>query len=252
MDLGLQGRVALTTGASGGIGAAIARALAAEGARVAAGYHSRRDAAERLAADCERAGGSALVVPHDLRNPDSIRAAVDTIVRTWGRLDILVTSAWVHPEWPDRPGGDPSSPEMWQEQLGVNAEGTACTVQAVLPHMKAGGWGRIVLISSGAAEDGQPGLEAYAAGKAALHGFARSLARGLGGDGILVNVVMPGFIPTERIRRLVPVAVLEQWASMTPIGRLATEEEVARVVVFMASAANGSTTGAAVRVSGGL
>src|SRR5262249_62221712 len=136
MELGLQDRVALITGASGGIGAAIARALTAEGARAAAGYHSRRDAAERLAADIERAGGTALIVPHDLRNPDSIRAAVDTVVRTWGRLDILVTSAWVHPEWPDRAGGGPSSPEMWQGQLGVNAEGTAWTGPAGVPPSK--------------------------------------------------------------------------------------------------------------------
>jgi len=118
--------------------------------------------------------------------------------------------------------------------------------------MKGQGWGRIVFISSGAAEEGQPGLEAYAAAKAALHGFARSLARGLGRDGILANVVMPGLVATERNRREVPASVLEQWASMTPTGRLATEDDVARVVAFLASDANRSATGCALRVSGGL
>jgi 3-oxoacyl-[acyl-carrier protein] reductase len=133
----------------------------------------------------------------------------------------------------------------------VNVEGTAHSIDAVLPCMKAGGWGRIVLISSGAAEEGQAGLEAYAAAKAALHGLARSLASGLGRAGILTNVVMPGFIATERIRRLVPATVPEQWAAHTPTGRLATEDEVASVVAFLASAVNGSVNGASVKVSGG-
>ena len=252
MDFGLQSRVALVTGASGGIGGAIARALAAEGARIAAGYHSRRDRADRLVEEIESAGGAAVPVAHDLRDPSTIQAGVDVAVRTWGRLDVLVTSAWVHPAWPDQPRSGPSSPEVWQEQLRVNTEGTAHAVRAALPQMKGQGWGRIVFISSGAAEEGQPGLEAYAAAKAALHGFARSLARGLGRDGILANVVMPGLVATERNLREVPAAVLEQWASMTPTGRLATEEDVARVVAFLASDANGSATGCVLRVSGGM
>lgn len=252
MDFGLRSRVALVTGASGCIGGAIALALAAEGAQVAAGYHSRRDRADRLVAEIEAAGGAAVSVAHDLRDPSSIQAGVDTAVQTWGRLDVLVTSAWVHPAWPEQARSDPSSPEVWQEQLRVNTEGTAHAVRAALPHMRGQGWGRIVFISSGAAEEGQPGLEAYAAAKAALHGFARSLARGLGRDGILANVVMPGLVATDRNRREVPAAVLEQWASMTPTGRLATEDDVARVVAFLASDANRSATGCALRVTGGL
>jgi len=205
-----------------------------------------------LVAEIEAAGGAAVSVAHDLRDPSSIQAGVDTAVQTWGRLDVLVTSAWVHPAWPEQARSDPSSPEVWQEQLRVNTEGTAHAVRAALPHMRGQGWGRIVFISSGAAEEGQPGLEAYAAAKAALHGFARSLARGLGRDGILANVVMPGLVATDRNRREVPAAVLEQWASMTPTGRLATEDDVARVVAFLASDANRSATGCALRVTGGL
>src|SRR5215471_20056015 len=114
MDFGLRDRVALVTGASGGIGAAIARALASEGARVAVGYHSRRGAADRLVADIEGAGGAAVPVAHDLRDPSSIQAGVDAAVQTWGRLDVLVSSAWVHPAWPEQARNDPSSPEVWQ------------------------------------------------------------------------------------------------------------------------------------------
>ena len=118
--------------------------------------------------------------------------------------------------------------------------------------MEARGGGRIVLISSGAAEEGAPGLEAYAAAKAALHGLNRSLARGFGRAGILTNVVLPGFIATARHRQVVPAAVIEHLASLAPTGRLATEAEVARVVVFLAAPANRSVTGATVRVGSGL
>jgi NAD(P)-dependent dehydrogenase (short-subunit alcohol dehydrogenase family) len=118
--------------------------------------------------------------------------------------------------------------------------------------MKALGGGRIVMISSGAAKEGSPGVEAYAAAKAALHGLNRSLARGLGRAGILSNVVMPGFIATESQRRAVAAAVIEHLASVTLTGRLATEDEVALIVVFLAAPINRSVTGAAVRVGGGL
>jgi NAD(P)-dependent dehydrogenase (short-subunit alcohol dehydrogenase family) len=247
MDLGLRDRVALVTGASGGIGAAIARSLAAEGARVALGCHTGLDRAQQVAEQI----GTAMVVGHDLADPATIRAAADTVMRTWGRLDILVASAWATAGWapPDHPA-EATPVSAWQEQMRVNAEGTAFTVQAVLPQMRAAGWGRIVLLSSGAA-DGAPGLEQYAAAKAALHGLARSLARSAGQAGILTNVVMPGLVPTERHRRTIPQPVLDQVAAASPTGRLATEEDIAQLVSFLASAANNSVTGAEIHVGQG-
>lgn len=247
MDLGLGHRVALVTGASGGIGAAIARVLAAEGARVALGCHTGQDKAEQLAGQI----GTAMVVPHDLADPATIRAAADTVTQNWGRLDILVTSAWAAPGWaqPDNPA-EATPTRAWQDQMRVNVEGTAFTVQAALPHMRAAGWGRIVLLSSGAA-DGAPGLEQYAAAKAALHGLARSLARSAGKAGILTNIVMPGLIPTERNRQFIPQQVLDQIAAANPTGHLATEDDVAQVVAFLASAANNSVTGAEIHVGQG-
>jgi NAD(P)-dependent dehydrogenase (short-subunit alcohol dehydrogenase family) len=247
MDLGLENRVALVTGASGGIGAVIAATLAAEGARVALGCHTGRDKAEQLAGQME----AAMVVAHDLADPATIRAAADAVAQKWGRLDILVTSAWASPGWarPDSPA-EATPARAWQDQMRVNAEGTAYTVQAVLPHMRAAGWGRIVLMSSGAA-DGAPGLEQYAAAKAALHGLARSLARGAGPAGILTNVVMPGLIPTPQHRQFIPQQVLDEIAARNPTGRLASADDVAQLVAFLASAANNSVTGAEIHVGQG-
>jgi NAD(P)-dependent dehydrogenase (short-subunit alcohol dehydrogenase family) len=251
MDLGLTDRVALVTGASGGIGAAIARAFALEGARVALGYHTAKDQAQRLADQIDEAGGYPLVVHHDLGDPHTIHAAVESTVGTWGRLDALVTSAWVAPGWlPPETLAESVPAEVWQEQLRVNVEGTAATIQAVLPQMRAQQWGRIVLLSSGAA-DGAPGLEHYAAAKAALRGISRSLAASAGPAGILTNVVMPGLVATDKHRRDIPAQAMEQWAAQTPTRRLATEDDVARVAVFLASAANASTTGTEIRVDGG-
>jgi 3-oxoacyl-[acyl-carrier protein] reductase len=258
MDLGLTGRVALVTGASGGIGAAIARAFLREGAHVALGYHSAPERARRLADEASAAhqfgevgGGRAIVVRHDLADPASARGAVEQTVAEWGRLDALVTSAWVAPGWlPPQTPAESVPAASWQEQLRVNVEGTAATIQAALPPMRDQRWGRIVLLSSGAA-DGAPGLEHYAAAKAALRGISRSLAVSAGPDGILTNVVMPGLVPTERHRRDIPATVLDQMAALTPTGRLATEDDVAAVTVFLASAANASTTGEEIRIDGG-
>jgi 3-oxoacyl-[acyl-carrier protein] reductase len=243
--------VALVTGASGGIGAAIARTFAGEGARVALGYHTAKDQVQRLAGEIDQSGGQALVVQHELAEPHSLRAGVELVVGAWGRLDALVASAWATPGWlpPDTPA-ESVPDQAWQEQLRVNVEGTAAAVRAVLPQMRAQQWGRIVLLSSGAA-DGAPGLEHYAAAKAALRGISRSLAGSAGPAGILTNVVMPGLVPTARQRRTIPAPVLEHLAAQTPTQRLATEDDVARVVVFLASAANASVTGTEIRVDGG-
>jgi NAD(P)-dependent dehydrogenase (short-subunit alcohol dehydrogenase family) len=247
MDLGLSGRVALVTGASGGVGAAIARTLAAEGAHVALGYHTGRDKAEQIAGQI----GTAMVVRHDLADPETIRAAVSAVAASWERLDILVASAWVSPGWapPDHPA-EATAARAWQEQMRTNVEGTALSVQAVLPHMRAAGWGRIVLLSSGAA-DGAPGQEQYAAAKAALHGLSSSLAASAGRAGILTNIVMPGLIATERHRQSIPQQALDDIAARNPTGRLATEDDVALVIAFLVSAANNSVTGAAIRVGRG-
>ncbi|MBV8718771.1 MAG: SDR family oxidoreductase [Chloroflexi bacterium] len=253
MDLGIHQRVAVVTGGSGGIGAGIVRCLAREGARVAVGYHTDRTAAEHLVQSMDSGPEACMVFHDDLCAPQTIQRAVEAVLERWGRVDILVACAWQSAGWP-QPDVLPesTSAEAWQVQLRANVEGSACVVQAVLPAMRAAGWGRIVLVSSGAAEDGAPGLEHYAAAKAALHGISRSLARSVGPAGILVNTVMPSFVATERHRHSIPPQVFERIAAQTPTRRLATEEDVAQLVAFLVSDANRAITGSEVRVSGGM
>jgi NAD(P)-dependent dehydrogenase (short-subunit alcohol dehydrogenase family) len=253
MQLGLTNKVALVTGASRGIGAACAGTLAAEGVRVAVGYHADQSAADQVVAAIASAGGQAQTVQLDLTLPQTITAAIASIEQRWGGVDVLVACAWITPGWAPPEAALESTPAAaWQTQLRGNVEGTVATIQAVLPHMRASGWGRIVLISSGAAEDGSPGLEHYGAAKSALHGLSRGLARSAGPAGILINVVVPGLIATARHRQFIPAEVLEQVAANTPIRRLASEDDVAHLVTFLASACNGAVTGSEVRVSGGL
>ncbi|MBA9001142.1 SDR family NAD(P)-dependent oxidoreductase [Thermomonospora cellulosilytica] len=253
MDLGLNGRTVIVTGASGGIGREIARGFGAEGADVVLTYHRARDQAERLAKEIEQAGGRALAVRHDMADPGSTAALARAATDWTGRIDVLVNNA-VH--WgADAP--DPESryetvpDESWQATVRHNIEGAIRLSREVTPVMRRREWGRMVHISSSLATDGGAGSEYYAAAKAALHGFSRSLAFSLGKDGdILSNVVMPGLTRTDTNG-----FVTDQWAdhysALTPIGRLLTAAEVAAPVVFLASAANTGITGQAITVTGG-
>jgi NAD(P)-dependent dehydrogenase (short-subunit alcohol dehydrogenase family) len=169
MDLGLTDRVVLVTGATSGIGRATAVAFAREGARVAITYHGRDEAAEATERAIEDAGGSAMTVRLALEDQPSIAASVGKVVERWDRVDVLVAGAV---QWPTTraEGGraEALSLERWDEGLRVNLEGTIATIHAVLPSMRAGGWGRIVLISSGVAEEGLPGPSPYGVAKSGL------------------------------------------------------------------------------------
>ncbi|MFE2571799.1 SDR family NAD(P)-dependent oxidoreductase [Streptomyces mirabilis] len=252
MDMELKGRTVLVTGGSSGIGAAIARAYAAEGARVALTYRSGGEDADRLARELGAGRDAAMAVRYSLAEPDSVESAVATVTERWGGVDVLVANAvrWAPRRAPGERFEDVAAGD-WRGFLDDNLAPTLRTVQLVVAGMRARSWGRIVLISSHVALDGHRGQEFYGAAKSALHGFARSLARDVGCDGVLVNVVCPGLTATERVRTGLPVEIRERETLSTPTGRLSSPEDVAGAVLFLGSAANGNTTGQTLTVAGG-
>lgn len=253
MDLGLKGRVALVTGSSHGIGRATALLFAQEGAHVAITYLSNVDQGESVAAAVRGAGVDAMVLPFDLASEESIRSAVSAVVDRWGRIDVLVNNAV---QWaPARPSSDARFDDEYpiedvRAHLRANVEGTLAATQAAVAVMQQNRWGRVVTVSSGLAVHGMPGAAGYAAAKSALHGLTRSLFTEPAPEGILVNVVMADLTLTERAKANVPPQSLEQAARSSPLRRPPTPEEVARTIVFLASAANTTVHGEIVLSSG--
>jgi NAD(P)-dependent dehydrogenase (short-subunit alcohol dehydrogenase family) len=233
----------LVTGGSAGIGAATAVAYGAMGARVTITYNSGADRAAEVVKRVEEAGGKAAAVRLDLEDHTTIAPAV------WeaGPVDALVANAV---RWgtimPNSLPFEDVPAEEWTAALHANVVGNALLVQAVLPGMRRNGFGRIVFVSSGAAEEGLPGPGAYGTAKAALHGMCRALAWQAGKDGVLVNVAVAGLTVTES-ERPVPQELLDTIASHTPTGRLSTAEDMAALIVFLGSAANRNITGELIR-----
>ena len=254
MDFALKNKVVFLTGSSAGIGRAAAIAFGREGASVAVTYHQNLNGAEETAEHVEKVGGQAMICRYDISDRESIRDAVGAVTSQWECIDVLVNNAV---RWPSSkpPSGEmlfeSLSPQIWQPAFD-NITGAYATIQAVLPSMRRKNWGRIVNISSNLAEDGVPGAGPYASAKSALHGLTAVLAAELAPSGILVNVVMPGMTATERGMRLRPREVNDRIAQLTPTKRLTTPEDVANLIVFLASGANGHVNGEMIRVSGGL
>jgi acetoacetyl-CoA reductase/3-oxoacyl-[acyl-carrier protein] reductase len=250
----LTGRVALVTGGTRGIGAAISRRLAARGAVVAAGFGSDRERAERFEAE------SAISVHQgDIASPDACRQTVQEIIDRYGRLDILVNNAGITA---DRTALKMSD-EEWHRVIAVNLSGAFFTAQAALGHMIERGSGRIVNISSIIGQTGNIGQANYAASKSGLFGLTMSLAKEaafalkrsgrLQEDGlnVTVNAVAPGFIETEMLET-VPEKVLDGIRAQVPLNRLGRADEIARVVEFLASDASAYITGQVWAVNGGM
>lgn len=250
MEYGLKGRTAVVTGGSNGIGAAIARALGAEGAKVVVGYHRSPERAEEVVRQVHDLGGEALSCHYSLADSATAHQMVETAVANWGRLDVVVANAvrW----WGRGPGGFETLPEEEAERIVAdNLLGTVRLVRAAAPALRANGWGRIALISTNLVEDGVPGAEYYAAAKGGMHGLCRSLAWSLGRHGVLANVVMPGLTMTERNRANFPTQLREQETRLTPSGRLVEPEDIADTVTYLCSEANRGITGDTVPVTGG-
>ncbi|WP_411958496.1 SDR family NAD(P)-dependent oxidoreductase [Paracoccus homiensis] len=237
-------RVAVVTGGANGIGAAVAARLVESGARVAIwdmDVSAPEDRVATLPAD------RVLMVQTDVSDLDSVLAAQDSTARTLGRVDVLINSAGI---------AGPAAPlaeypvEIWRKVQAVNVDGTFHTCRAVIPGMVAGNYGRIVNIASIAGKEGNPNASAYSASKAAVIAMTKSLGKELAQHDIAVNCITPATAQT-RILEQVSQEFIDYMMSKIPRGRFVTVEEVANMVLWMASAENSFTTGAAFDLSGG-
>jgi len=243
----LKDQVALVTGGSRGIGRGIVKAFAAEGARVAFVYRGNQTAADSLAQEIVQAGGTALALQVDVTDANAAQQCVERVEKEWGRFDILVNNAgiirddlFVRME-----------PEAWQSVLQTNLGGTYNFCRAVAYMLMKQRRGRIINISSVAAEHVNQGQANYAASKGAINAFTRALAVELASRGVTVNAIAPGFIETD-MSEAVRNKAGDMIKKIIPMRRLGQPEDIARVAVFLASADAGYITGQVLTVDGGL
>lgn len=241
------GRVAIITGGTRGIGAAITQALAAAGAHVAAGYSKGKESAEACAQKIVAAGGKVSVHQGRVDDFDDCQRVVNEVLKEHGRVDFLINNAGITLDKTLRK----MSAEDWHNVIAVNLSGAFNMTKAVLDHMIERGSGRIVNISSVIGSTGNIGQANYAASKAGLFGFTKSVALEMANKGITANVVAPGFIATEMVAAM-PEAALAKVVEKIPTKRLGKPEEIARMVKFLCEDDSGYITGAAFHVNGGL
>ena len=226
----LDGRVALVTGASRGIGAAIACAFGRAGAMVAVNYHRSETRAAAVVAAIEAAGSQAMAVHADVSNGAAVRGMVDRATAAFGPIDVLVNNAGILNMVPL----DQMSEDVWDEMIATNLRSVFLCTRAVLPAMLARGRGKIINVTSQVGQKGMPNHAHYAAAKAGVIGFTRALAREVGPRGIHVNAIAPGPIETELIGPITDDFRREKGAIFA-LRRLGLPEEVAPTAVFLAS-----------------
>src|SRR5712691_266625 len=241
-------RVALVTGGSRGIGRSIASTLASRGHAVALTYKSSELAARAAVDEIGRNGGRALAVRLVAEDRATINAAVDVVRRTFGAIAVLVNNAAIAQEKPFLELGIAD----WDLMLAVNLRGPFACSQEVLPDMLKQRWGRIVNISSVGGQWGGMNQVHYACAKAGLNNLTRSLAKLYSAQGVLTNTVAPGLVATQMVANELQTAAGKEKAASIPAGRIATTDEVAHVVAFLASDDSSYITGQTINVNGGM
>jgi 3-oxoacyl-[acyl-carrier protein] reductase len=247
VDLGLEGRRALVTGGSRGIGRAVALRLASAGAGVAIGYRRDTDAALAVVAEIRGAGGRAEAIAADVADPRGAVSLVEAAVGWLGGLDVFVASAGVWP-YESVPLAELSD-ERWGRTLGVNLDGLFRTTRAAVAALAPGG--RVVLIGSTAGQRGEAGHADYAASKAALSGLVKSLAVELAPRGTTVNCVAPGWVDTDMCREAFAGGGRARIEAGIPLGRVADPDDIAGPTLFLCSGLARHVTGTTVSVNGG-
>lgn len=244
----LEGKVAIVTGASKGIGAEIARCLAAEGASVAVNYSSSKEGAEKVVAEITRQGGKAIAVKADLNNQKDIETLVLETKKAFGPINILVNNAGIYELYPL----DAITAEHFHKQFNLNVLGLLLVSQEAVRHFHPDG-GNIVNISSGVSTLTPPNSAVYSATKAAVDSITHVLSKELAEKRIRVNCVNPGMIITEGVKsKGLDTGDMRSWVeSTTPMGRVGTVKEIASVVLFFASNEASYITGETLHVTGG-
>lgn len=243
----LEGKTALVTGASRGIGRAIAETLASEGAKVAINYAGNVKAAEEAKAAIEAAGGEAILVKADVSDPAAVQEMISTVTEAFGQIDILVNNAGITRDGLLMRMKD----EDWDAVISTNLKGVYNCTKAVTKLMMKKRYGRIVNMTSVVGITGNAGQTNYSAAKAGVIGFSKSAAKELSSRGITVNMVAPGFIDTD-MTAVLPDKVKEEMAAGIPLGRIGKAQDVANAVLFLVSDQASYITGQVVNVDGGM
>ncbi len=243
----LDGRIAVVTGGSRGIGRACCEALATQGATVVVNYVRDEGAARAVVDAIEKAGGRAEMVAFDVGNTSAVDTAIDSITKRHGKIDVLVANAGIAIDGLLLRLKDDDLEKLWR----VNVLGAIACARAASRTMMRNRWGRIVLMSSVVGDTGNVGQTAYAATKSALVGVARSIAREYAGRNVTANVVAPGYIDTDMTTGMNPEHK-EQLLKIVPLGKIGKAGDVAAACAYLASEEAGYVTGQVLRVNGGM